>query len=105
MLFQFSVKRLRKARLRKSDRFCAFETEVFFQIFRLVMLHDGVMSEFGEDFGAAVIRDVSGDEDEVQFAFAAEQGVTSGQQVSRTQHEREQAFDRFSRRVFFHIPG
>src|SRR2546426_2304118 len=68
MLFKFRVKRLRQARLRKSDNFCAFQSEVLFQILSLIMLHDGVMGEFGENFRPAVFRDVSGDQDKVQFA-------------------------------------
>src|SRR5206468_3199300 len=95
MLFQFCVKRLRKARLRKPNNFCAFQSEIFFQILSLIMLDDGVMSEFGKDFCPAAFRDVSCDEDKVQFAFAAEQSVASSQQVARAEDKREQAFYRF----------
>src|SRR6266481_8057570 len=47
VLFQFSVKRLGKARLGKTNHFCAFQSKMLFQMFRLIMLDDGVMRELG----------------------------------------------------------
>ena len=80
VLFQFSVKRLGKARLGKTNHFCAFQSKMLFQIFRLIMLDDGVMRELGENFRPAIFRDVRRDQDKVQFAFAAQQRFASGEQ-------------------------
>ena len=77
VLFQLTVKRLGKAGLGEADNFCAFQSKVLFQIFRLIMLHDGVMREIGENFRSAIFRDVGGDQDKVQFAFAAQQKQTA----------------------------
>src|SRR5260370_12472603 len=66
------------------------------------MLDDGVMRELGEDFYAGIFRDVCGDQDKVQFAFAAQQSFASGEQNARTQDKWEQAFHRFGRGGFFH---
>jgi hypothetical protein len=102
VLFEFGVKRLGKAGFRKSHNLRPLQSEVFFQVLGLIMLHDGVVSEFGEDFRPAVFRDVGGDQDKVQFAFAALQSVASDQQDARTQDEGEETFDGFGRRDFFH---
>ena len=90
MLLQFSVKRLGKARLGKPNHFCAFQSKVLFQIFRLIMLDDGVMRELGENFRPAIFRDVCGDQDKVQFAFSPEQGFASGDKIARTQDKKSQ---------------
>jgi hypothetical protein len=100
--FQLSVKRLGKARLSEPDNFCAFQSKVLFQIFRLVMLDDGIMRERGENFRPAIFRDVRGDQDKVQLAFAAQQRFASGEQNARTQDKWEQTFHRFGRSGFFH---
>src|SRR5882672_9109740 len=80
VLFELSVKRLGKARLGKPNHFCAFQSKMLFQVFRLIMLDDGVMREGGENFRSAIFRDVCGDQDKVQLAFAAQQRFASGEQ-------------------------
>ena len=102
VLFQLSVKRLGKAGLGEPDNLCAFQSKMLIQIFRSIMLDDGVVREIGENFCEAIFRDVGGDQDKVQFAFAAQQRFASGDQIARTQHKWEQPFHRFGRSGFFH---
>ena len=71
ILFQFGIKRLGEARLGKPNDFCAFQPKVTFQIMRLIMLHDRIMSIVREDFVPAVLRDVGRDQHKVQFALAS----------------------------------
>jgi hypothetical protein len=94
VLFQFSVDRLREAGLLESNRLCAFDSEMFLQISRRVMLHNGVMCKVGEDFSQAVFRNIRGDEDEMKFALAPAQVFPAHDQAARTQYKREQPLDR-----------
>src|SRR5882757_1630436 len=80
VLFELSVKRLGKARLGKPNHFCAFQSKMLFQIFRLIMLDDGVMRKLGQNLSPAILRDVCRDQDKVQLAFAAQQRFASCEQ-------------------------
>jgi len=53
------------------------------------------MREIGQDFGAAVVGKIRGNEHEMQFAFAAAERVASDQQDARFQDEGEEALDGF----------
>lgn len=93
---QFGVDGLGKAGFYKADRLCTFDFEQPFKIRRREMLHHGIMHKIFQHFLAAGIRDVGGDQNEMQPAFVAAQGVAAHQQPARFQNEVEKTFNGFN---------
>src|ERR1035437_2423881 len=99
---QFGVNGLGEAGFYKADRLRAFDLEQPFKICRREMLHHGVMLEVRQNFLAAGIRNVGGDQNEMQLAFVAAQGVAAHQQPARFQNEVEQTFNGFNGKFVTH---
>jgi len=75
VLLQFGVNGLREARLRKANRFRAFDSEILFQVLRPVMLHHRVMLEVHQYLRADGFRDVFGDQHEMQLALVSPERI------------------------------
>src|ERR1035438_7642510 len=92
---------LRKAGFGEADGFRTFDVEKNFKVRRREMLHDRIVREIFQHLFAAGLRNVRGDEDEMQFAFVRAQRITANQQSSGFQHEREKPLDTFcGNRIF-----
>ena len=87
MLLQFGVDRLREAGFLETNHLRASDPKKLLQIRRDVILHNRVMREVSQNLRPAIFRNVASDQDEVQFAFAAPQGLAPGEENARPQDE------------------
>src|SRR5258708_7338924 len=90
ILLKLGIARLRQAGLRKTYHFGSFEPKKSSEIRRGVVLHDRVVREVRQNFGAAAFRQVVRDQNKVQFALAAQECLASDQQNARPDYERKQ---------------
>jgi hypothetical protein len=102
-LFHLGVNRLREIRFGEADDLCASDFKKCIQLGGGVFLDDGIMGEIFQNLRATAFREIGGDEDEMQFAFAATEGVASDQQDARFQDEGEKALDGFGGQRIRHI--
>jgi len=93
MLLQLSVDGLREPGLGETQNFRALQREEILHVRLGVMLHHRIVRVVLQDLLATVLRNISRDENEVQVALAAHQGVAAHDQRAGLQHEWEQSLD------------
>ena len=94
VFLEFGVDGFGEAGLLEGDDLGGFQFEEGLEVRRCVVLEDRVVGVLGQDFLAAGLGEIGGDEDEVEFAFAAGDGVAADDERAGAQDEWEEALDR-----------
>ena len=81
VLPHFRINRLSEAGFLETNYLGRLDSEMFFEVGRVVMLHDWIMRKSGEDLSPAFFRDVGRDKNEMEPASAAAQSLTSDDEI------------------------